>query len=99
MLTDDRLSREQLSPLARAASQWPGGGLHVATVHRFRKDGLRGVYLECVKNGGRWCTSSQAIDRFLKSLNARFAKAQPADDASKSADLISTEKALDRIGI
>jgi hypothetical protein len=90
---------EDLLPLSQAARLWPGGSVHVATLHRYRVDGLRGIHLECVKNGGHWRTSWQAIDRFIRRLNSQFVEAPPTEGASKSAGLILAEKELDRVGI
>lgn len=47
-----------------------GRGLHVATVHRWRKPGVAGVRLESLRVGGRWMTTLEAIDRFVTASNA-----------------------------
>ena len=34
---------EELLPLSRAAREWPGGGVHVSTLHRYRLRGARAI--------------------------------------------------------
>ncbi len=36
-----------------------------ATLWRWRVKGVHGVRLECVRVGSRWCTTQQAVERFL----------------------------------
>ena len=55
-----------------------GRGLHVATVHRWRKPGVAGVRLESLRVGGRWMTTLEAIDRFVTASNAARDRAVPA---------------------
>jgi hypothetical protein len=46
-----------------------GKRVHIGTPHRWRTQGLRGVRLEAIKVGGRWCTSLQALERFFDVLS------------------------------
>jgi hypothetical protein len=38
-------------------------------VHRWRKPGVRGVRLECIRVGGIWHTSTAAFQRFCDELS------------------------------
>ena len=60
-----------------------GRGLHVATVHRWRKPGVAGVRLESLRVGGRWMTTIEAIDRFVTATNAARDRPGPAADPSR----------------
>jgi len=42
----------------------------LATLHRYRLNGVRGVKLETVLIGGLRYTSEEAVDRFIAALNA-----------------------------
>ena len=68
------LNREQIISFAELAKSLPGRPsrkpIHLSTIHRWRKNGLRGVHLECVRIGGRWCTSREAFSRFCRRLTA-----------------------------
>ncbi|MEZ6126637.1 MAG: DUF1580 domain-containing protein [Planctomycetaceae bacterium] len=44
--------------------------VHVATIHRWRSRGLKGIRLESVKVGGAWHTSQEAFARFTARLTA-----------------------------
>lgn len=56
---------EHLLSLREAADSLPGGAIHVTTIHRWCKRGIRGVRLETILRGGIRYTSSEAIDRFF----------------------------------
>ena len=69
-----RLLREGLIPITGVPSLVPGGStgkrLHRSVVWRWIREGLQAspgdrVYLEAVKVGRRWMTSSGALARFL----------------------------------
>jgi len=87
---------QKLLQLSVAAREWPGGGVHVSTLHRYRLQGVRGIRLECVRVGGRWCTSCQAIDRFIAGLNSD--SSEPMSAKTVLAGLTAAEKELDRDG-
>jgi hypothetical protein len=64
-------STEALISLAEARSAFPGGRrLGLATLHRWRLRGVRGVKLETVLVGGLRYTSREAIERFVAAQNA-----------------------------
>jgi hypothetical protein len=62
------VSKERLCPLAQATRHVPGNP-HIATLHRWRLRGVKGVKLETVLVGGRRFTSVEAIARFMERLN------------------------------
>lgn len=61
-------STERLCTLAQATRHVPGNP-HIATLHRWRLRGVRGVKLETVLVGGRRFTSVEALARFTERLN------------------------------
>ncbi len=65
------LQNEHLISFAQAAKQLPGRNgkrTHVSTLHRWAQKGIRGNRLEAVRVGGRWLTSSEAVQRFANKL-------------------------------
>ena len=65
------LLTENVFALAEAASQLPrlnGRKVHASSLWRWAKIGIRGVFLETRKLGGRYVTSLEALDRFSKKL-------------------------------
>jgi Protein of unknown function (DUF1580) len=93
-------TKEHLLSMSLAAREWPGGEVHVSTLHRLRLRGTRNVVLECVRVGGPWCTSREAIARFIGRLNAEDADT-PSDGGAivTSAASSLAAKELDRAGI
>jgi hypothetical protein len=47
-----------------------GKPVHIATVHRWASEGLRGVTLETIAAGGAVCTSRSALQRFFEAVSA-----------------------------
>ena len=76
---------ETLISFSDARSAFPGivRRLSLATLHRWRLNGVRGVKLETVLIGGLRYTSREAIDRFIKAQNADDAPAAPVVTASQ----------------
>src|SRR4051812_23510346 len=66
------LQNETTLSLAEAARRLPqsapGKPLAVSTLTRWISTGVRGVRLEASRLGGKWITSTQAIERFTESL-------------------------------
>lgn len=58
------IQSERMVPFTEAPSHIPGRP-HLATVHRWRLRGARGVRLESVLVGGKRFTSQEAIQRFI----------------------------------
>jgi hypothetical protein len=73
---------EQLLTLAQLAKRIPRRRrerpVHPSTVHRWRRPGIRGVRLECIRVGGAWHTSLEAFQRFCEQLSALEADTPPA---------------------
>ncbi|MDB5340538.1 MAG: hypothetical protein JWN70_6157 [Planctomycetaceae bacterium] len=63
------LSEEELIPFSKACKEFPGGGVCLQTLHRWRLRGIRGVKLETIMIGGRRYTSRAAIGRFVAAQN------------------------------
>lgn len=62
---------ENLVPFSDARTAFPGDKrLSLATLHRWRIKGVRGVRLETVLIGGLRYTSREAISRFIAAQNA-----------------------------
>ena len=72
--TEDLLS---LADAGRILPRRRGGRrVHVATLYRWAKHGLRGVVLQTLQVGGTRCTSREALQRFFEELTFG-----PASDA------------------
>jgi hypothetical protein len=70
---------ETLIPFSGARSAFPGDRrVSLATLHRWRQRGVRGVLLETCLVGGLRYTSLEAIARFVAGLNSGDAPAIPA---------------------
>ena len=54
--------------LARRLPRIGGKKIHVSTLHRWCRKGVRGVCLEFRMLGGRMVTSLEAVDRFSRRL-------------------------------
>ena len=70
---------ETVVSFSDARSAFPGidRRLSLATLHRWRLNGVRGVKLETILIGGLRYTSREAIDRFIAAQNADDAPAAP----------------------
>jgi hypothetical protein len=80
------LQHEKPLPLRQACEHVPhrrrGRKLHLATLYRWWKDGLRGVHLEVVCLGGTPVTTVEALHRFFKALaDAKCPPAAASDTA------------------
>ncbi len=61
---------EELIPFCDARTAFPGGKrLSLATLHRWRLNGVRGTRLETCLVGGLRYTSREAIQRFIVAQN------------------------------
>jgi hypothetical protein len=61
---------ERLITLWEACKAFPGKeSVSIATMHRWRKNGVRGIKLQTMAIGGGRYTSHEAIARFLRALN------------------------------
>jgi hypothetical protein len=65
------VTNEELITFSEARDAFPGGRRPaLATLHKWRLHGIRGVRLETAQIGGSRFTSREAIVRFLKEQNA-----------------------------
>ena len=90
---------EELLSLTEAARLVPrrrgGKRAHVATLYRWAKDGLRGVFLDVLQVGGTRCTSREALQRFFERLTARPERAAQLEEPSEER----VENELERHGL
>jgi hypothetical protein len=77
------LQQEQLLTFAEASARFPGRP-HLATLHRWRLRGIRGIQLESCLIGGRRFTSVEALQRFSNRLDPAASTGGPPH--SKSAN-------------
>ena len=68
MLTTERMLT--FGELAKELPTFGGRKVHVSTIHRWCRKGVKGVRLEFRMLGGRMVTSMEAVDRF--SVTRRF---------------------------
>lgn len=87
---------EQLVSMTAAAQQLPRRP-HVATLHRWRTRGIRGVQLEAALVGGRWYTSQEALRRFIAATT--HAATQSPEAPAPICDNSEFDAALDREGL
>lgn len=81
------IEREQLMALGEAG-RLLGWQPSPATLWRWRVKGVRNVRLDCIRIGGRWLTSREAILRFVKALASSQASVVPANVDDLEAALI-----------
>lgn len=91
-------SKERILPLVQAAKLLPSArcphGIHVATLHRWIRRGVRGVRLEKICIGGTTCTSEEALGRFFAALSV--ATDDVASAGSRSAR---TQRVIETAGL
>jgi hypothetical protein len=97
------LKNESVLALSQAARRIPlnhnGKGVHVGTLMRWIRKGVKGVRLEATRLGGRWVTSPEAIQRFADRLaGVQFAKASPCPQPSRTAAADRADQELERLG-
>lgn len=81
------VEREQLMSLGEVG-RLLGWQPSPATLWRWRVKGVRNVRLDCIRIGGRWLTSREALLRFVKRLSSNQASASPANVSDLEAALI-----------
>lgn len=80
------LHNETLFPLSEVPARLPrrrGRRVHLQSVHRWARRGLRGVVLETVRVGHSRYTSAEALRRFLKATNQPTATSDYHDAIEK----------------
>ncbi len=74
------ITQEQLITFSELARSLPrrrsDRPVHLATIHRWRSRGLKGIRLEAVKVGGAWHCSLEAFRRFTDRLTAEAESAE-----------------------
>lgn len=97
------LDRQEYIPLRTAAKFVPSGRkrgscVHISTLVRWAKSGVRGKRLHSCMIGGTRCTTRAALDRFLAELN----DGEPPPALFSSRDPVRarrTDRILDREGL
>ena len=107
---ESMIATEQVFTFAELATHLPrvgGKKIHVSTLHRWCRKGVRGVQLECRMLGARMVTSLEAVDRF----SARLAEAPypssirqvrptpPRSLHQRNHDIARARQSLDEAGI
>jgi len=68
------LSTETLVTFAKLATSLPSRRrnhpVHLATIHLWRRPGLKGIRIEAIRVGGAGCTTRKAFSRFCAQLTA-----------------------------
>ena len=94
------IQKEMMLRFAEARTAFHDDRRHsLATLHRWRLNGVRGVKLETVLIGGMRYTSQEAIDRFIAAQNADDAPAVAitANQRRKQSEAARTE--FERLGV
>ncbi len=92
---------ETLLTFSDARTAFPGDRRHsLATLHRWRLNGVRGVKLETTLIGGLRYTSKEAIARFIAAQNAADAPATSAiTPAQRQRQAEAAQAQLERMGV
>lgn len=91
---------EELIPFAEARTAFPGGKrLSLATLHRWRLSGVRGVRLETLLVGGLRYTSTEAIARFIAAQNRDESPAPVLTASQRRVQAETANRLLEAAGI
>ena len=92
---------ETLLTFEDSRTAFPGDRrLSLATLHRWRLNGVRGVRLETLLIGGLRYTSREAIERFIAAQNADDAPATPViTSAQRRRQSEAARTELERMGL
>jgi hypothetical protein len=94
------LTRDEVFPLTTAAGRLPsvrgGRSVHVGTLHRWARKGVRGIRLDVIQLGGTLCTSQRSLREFFEALTS---KQQPAESKTAAADTSTVDRQLDALGL
>ena len=94
------VEREDLIHFPEATRAFPGRKrLSLATLHRWRLHGVRGVRLDTLLIGGLRYTSREAIGRFIAAQNADQQPAPQITAKQRQRQSESARAELERIGI
>ena len=93
-------SSESLLTLNEARTAFPGGKrIALATLHRWRLTGVRGVKLETIVIGHRRLTSREAIQRFIAAQNTGDSVAPTITAEQRHRQAMAALHELERAGI
>lgn len=89
---------ELLIHFQKATREFPGRGVCIQTLHRWRLHGVRGIKLETIMIGGLRYTSREAIARFIAAQNGDNSRpgVSPKQRARQSA---AARRQLEELGI
>lgn len=89
---------ELLIHFQKATREFPGRGVCIQTLHRWRLHGVRGIKLETIMIGGLRYTSREAIARFIAAQNGESSRpgVSPKQRARQSA---AARRQLEEMGI
>jgi hypothetical protein len=93
---------ETVVTFAEAAARLPrvnGRKVHVASVWRWARKGVRGVQLEAILMGGRWLTSVEALERFGVAVAATARPAGKLPAQGRREAIARAKEELRRAGI
>lgn len=104
------IEREKTFPLTEAPrrnelpTRREGKRIHVSTLYRWSKRGVRGVRLETLQVGGTLCTSIEALQRFFDALSRQGRGGQPLGQRTRESQLAKRdsgviERELDQAGL
>lgn len=97
------ITNESLISLAQAAEFVPrrpnGKKTHVSTIYRWFGRGIRGERLECLRVGGRLCTSTEALQRFFDRLSHAHDDGQARSGRATRPASAHVEQELSELGI
>jgi hypothetical protein len=92
---------ETIIAFSEARNAFPGidRRLSLATLHRWRLNGVRGVKLETVLIGGMRYTSREAIARFIAAQNADESQTPSTTPAQRFRQTEAAQAELEKIGV
>lgn len=91
---------EKLLTLTECRDAFPGGKrLALATIHRWRLHGVRGVRLETILVGGMRYTSHEAISRFIAAQNADETSTPSITPAQRKRQALNAQSELVKAGV
>ena len=77
----------------------PGRRIHVATVYRWAKRGIRGAKLETLRIGGQLFTSTDALQRFVDACSSETQCRPLRTRRARMAAINRAERELEQAGI
>lgn len=76
-----KVADERLMTLTQLAKWLPrrrgNRPVHPSTLHRWRSPGVHGVRLDCIRIGGAWHSSIEALQRFAERLSLEASPTNP----------------------